>query len=121
MDAARCLKFMEEKEDIKSEIFHVSKDANTVEDVANICQKFNPKIKKIKTNDKIPNPGYSLSNKKLLNTGFKFLYKLEESIKEMIFKWSKKDLIKDLEYVKDGESEYVDSRTKMFVYKRTNN
>ena len=119
VDAARCLKFMEEKEDIKSEIFHVSKDANTVEDVANICQKFNPKIKIIKTNDKIPNPGYSLSNKKLLNTGFKFLYKLEESIKEMIFKWSKKDLIKDLEYIKDGESEYVDSRGKISNHELT--
>ena len=35
-------------------------------------QKFNPKVEIIKTNDKVPNPGYSLSNKKLLNTGFKF-------------------------------------------------
>ena len=113
IDTARCFKFMEEKNDINKEIFHVSKDAATIADVANICKKFNPKIKIIKTNDKVPNPGYSLSNKKLLDTGFKFLYGLEESIKEMILKWSKKDLIKDLEYVKDGENEYVDSRGKI--------
>ena len=56
------------------------------------------KTKIIKTNDKVPNPGYSLSNKKLLEYSFKFLYALEPSIKEMILKWSKKDLIKNLEY-----------------------
>ena len=28
--------------------------------------------------------GFSLSNKKILSTGFKFLYTLDESIKEMI-------------------------------------
>ena len=33
--------------------------------VANLCKKFNPKIKILKTNDKVPNPGYSLSNEKL--------------------------------------------------------
>ncbi len=119
IDTARCFKFMEEKNDIKNETFNVSKDSATIEDVANICKKFNPKIKIIKTNDKVPNPGYSLSNKKLLNTGFKFLYGLEESIKEMIFKWSKKDLIKDLEYVRDGENEYVDSRGKISNHELT--
>jgi len=119
IDTARCFKFMEEKNDIKNETFNVSKDSATTEDVANICKKFNPKIKIIKTNDKVPNPGYSLSNKKLLNTGFKFLYGLEESIKEMIFKWSKKDLIKDLEYVRDGENEYVDSRGKISNHELT--
>jgi len=110
---------MEEKDNIKNETFNVSKDSSTIENVANICKKFNPKIKIIKTNDKVPNPGYSLSNKKLLDTGFKFLYGLEESIKEMIFKWSKKDLVKDLEYVRDGENEYVDSRGKISNHELT--
>ena len=119
IDTARCFKFMEKREDIKNEIFNVSKDSITVEDVANLCKKFNSKIKIIKTNDKVPNPGYSLSNKKLLDSGFKFLYALEESIKEMILKWSKKDLIKDLEYVKDGEDEYIDSRGKISNHELT--
>jgi len=113
IDVARCFKFMEEKDEIKKEIFNVSKDTITVEEVASLCKKINSKLEIIKTNDKIPNPGYSLSNKKLLKTGFKFLYSLEESLKEMIFKWSTQIFIKDLEYVKDGENEYVDQRGKI--------
>ena len=119
IDTARCFKFMEERKDIKSEIFNVSKDKVTVQEVANICKKFNPKTQIIKTNDKIPNPGYSLTNKKLLDTGFKFLYALEESVKDMIYKWSKKDLRKDLEYVKNGENEYADSRGKISNHELT--
>ncbi len=119
IDTARCFKFMEEREDIINEVFHVSKDAVTVEDVANLCKKFNPKVKIVKTNDKVPNPGYSLSNQKLLNVGFKFLYALEESIKEMIFNWSKQDLIKDLEFVKNGEDEYIDERGKISNHELT--
>ena len=119
IDTARCFKFMEERKDIKSEIFNVSKDKVTVQEVANICKKFNPKTQIIKTNDKIPNPGYSLTNKKLLDTGFKFLYSLEESVKDMIYKWSKKNLRKDLEYVKNGENEYADSRGKISNHELT--
>ena len=64
------------------------------------AKNINPKIELRETNDEIPNLGFSLSNKKILNTGFKFLYNLEECLKEMINKWSKQNLIKDLEYVK---------------------
>ncbi len=119
IDTARCFKFMEEKDKIKKEIFNVSKDTITVEEVANICKKINTKLKIIKTNDKVPNPGYSLSSKKLLNSGFKFLYSLEESLKEMISKWSTQVRIKDLEYVKDGENEYVDQRGKISNHELT--
>ena len=45
-----------------------------------------------------------------MNTGFKFLYNLDQNIKEMIQKWSKQNLIKDLEHVKDGENLFIDSR-----------
>ena len=113
IDAARCFKFMEERDDIKSNTFNLSKDSVTVEEVANICKKINPKTKIIKTEDLIPNPGYSLSNKKLLNVGFKFLYGLEESIEEMILKWSKQSITKKLENVKKGEKEFVDERGKI--------
>jgi len=119
IDVVRCFKFMEERDDIKMEIFNVSKENITVEGVANICKKLNPKTKIIKTNDKIPSLGYSLSNKKLLKSGFKFLYNLEESIKEMILKWSKKELIKDLEYIKNGENEYSDIRGKISNHELT--
>ena len=71
IDVARCFKFMEEKDEIKSEIFNLTKDTLTVKEVAEICKKHNPKINLKETNDEVPNLGFSLSNKKLLNTGFK--------------------------------------------------
>ena len=110
IDVARCFKFMEEKKEIKSETFNLTKETLTVKEVAEICKKHNPKVKLKETNDEVPNLGFSLSNKKLLNTGFKFLYNLDQNIKEMIEKWSKQDLIKDLEHVKNGENLFVDDR-----------
>ena len=110
IDVARCFKFMEEKNEIKSEIFNLTKDTLSVSEVAKICKKYNPKIALKETNDEVPNLGFSLSNKKLLNTGFEFLYNLDQNIKEMIHKWSKQDLIKDLEHIKDGENLFIDKR-----------
>jgi nucleoside-diphosphate-sugar epimerase/dTDP-4-dehydrorhamnose 3,5-epimerase-like enzyme len=110
IDVARCFKFMEEKNEINSEVFNLTKDTLTVKEVAEICKKYNPKITLRETNDEVPNLGFSLSNKKLLNTGFEFLYNLNENIKEMIIKWSKQELIKDLEHVRDGKNLFVDKR-----------
>ena len=110
IDVARCFKFMEEKDEIKSDIFNLTKDTLTVKKVAEICKKYNPKIELKETNDEIPNLGFSLSNKKLLKTGFKFLYGIDKSIKEMIHKWSKQNLTKELEHVRDGENLFEDSR-----------
>ena len=110
IDVARCFKFMEEKNEINSEIFNLTKDTLTVKEVAEICKKYNPKITLKETNDEVPNLGFSLSNKKLLKTGFEFLYNLNQNIKEMIHKWSKQDLIKELEHVKDGENLFIDKR-----------
>ena len=119
IDVARCFKFMEENDHIKSEIFNLTKDTLTVKEVANICKKHNPKIKLQETNDEIPNLGFSLSNKKILKTGFKFLYNIDQNIKEMIEKWSKQNFIKDLEYVKNGENLYVDNRGKISNHELT--
>ncbi len=119
IDVARCFKFMEEREDINNELFNFTKDTVTVKEVAEICKKFNPKIQLTETNDEIPNLGFSLSNKKILTTGFKFLYNLEESIKEMIFKWSDHNITKELEYVVDGQNEYVDARGKISNHELT--
>ena len=119
IDVARCFKFMEERNDLNSDIFNLTKDTVTVKEVAEICKKYNPKVSLRETNDEIPNLGFSLSNKKILKTGFKFLYSLEESIKEMIFKWSKQNLIKDLEHVRDGENEFIDERGKISNHELT--
>ena len=119
IDVARCFKFMEEREDLSSETFNLTKDTLTVKEVAEICKKHNPKITLRETNDEIPNLGFSLSNKKILNSGFKFLYGLDESIKEMISKWSTQDLIKDLEHVRDGDNLFIDKRGKISNHELT--
>ena len=63
---------MEERNDIHSEIFNLTKDTLTVKEVAEICKKYNPKISLRETNDEIPNLGFSLSNKKLLKLDLNF-------------------------------------------------
>ena len=113
IDVARCFKYMEERQDISSEIFNLTKDTITVKEVAVICKKYNSKITLKETNDEIPNLGFSLSNKKILKLGFEFLYNLDESIKEMINKWSKLNITKDLEHVRNGEKEFIDKRGKI--------
>ena len=119
IDVARCFKFMEERSDINNQLFNLTKDTVTVKEVAEICKKYNPKVTLRETNDEIPNLGFSLSNKKILKTGFKFLYALDECLREMILKWSKQDLIKDLEHVRDGDDEFVDSRGKISNHELT--
>ena len=119
IDVARCFKLMEESEDISSEIFNLVKDTVTVKEVAEICKKYNPRLILKETNDEVPNLGFSLSNKKILNTGFKFLFSLDQSIEEMISKWSKQNLIKDLEHARGGDNEYIDSRGKISNHELT--
>ena len=119
IDVARCFKSMEERNDISSEIFNLTKDTVTVKEVAEICKKYSPKVILKETNDEVPNLGFSLSNKKILSTGFKFLYNLDQSIKEMISKWSKQNITEDLEYVRNGENEYIDSRGKISNHELT--
>ena len=83
IDVARCFKFMEEKNEINSEIFNLTKETLTVKEVAEVCKKYNPKIRLKETNDEVPNLVFFIKQK-LLNTGFEFLYNLDQNIKEMI-------------------------------------
>ena len=119
IDVVRCMKFMEEKENIKKEIFNLVKETVTVKEVAEICKKHNPKVIIKTTDDEIPNLGYTLSNKKLMNTGFKFLYNLDGCISEMINKWSYINNDNDLEYKVRGEKEFIDRRGKISNYELT--
>ena len=119
IDVVRCMKFMDDNNKINREIFNLTKEIATVKEVAEICKKFNPKTTIKITEDETPNPGYSLSNKKLLNTGFKFFYSLEESISTMIKQWSYKQNNFDLEYKSRGEKEFVDKRGKISNYELT--
>ena len=116
IDVARCMKFMGESKKINNETFNLTKESVTVKEVAEICKKINPKMSIKTTDDETPNLGYTLSNKKLLKTGFKFLYNLEDSIREMITMWSKRKFNENLEYIKKGEKEFKDTRGKISNY-----
>ena len=116
IDVARCFKFVEEKKDFKSGIYNLTKENVTVKDVADVCKKINPKLEITITNDEVPNKGYSLSNKKLLSTGFEFLYDLETCVKEMITKWSYEKFDKNFEYTFKGVREFIDERGKISNY-----
>ena len=119
IDVARCFKFMAEKKDIKRETFHLAKENMTVKEVAELCKKINPNLTLIETDDEIPNLGYTISNKKLLSTGFKFRYNLEQCLKEMIINWSKREIRPELEYTIQGGKEYIDERGKISNYELT--
>ncbi len=119
IDVVRCMKFVAENDKISKEIFNLVKEQVTVKEVADICKKHNPKVSIKVTNDPIPNLGYTLSNQKILNTGFKFLYNLNESISEMIKQWTFLKNNKDLEYKSKGEKEFIDRRGKISNYELT--
>ena len=116
-DIARCLKFVGENEDINKEIFNCTNENLTVKEVAEICKSFNPKVNIVETTDEVPNLGYTLSNEKLLDTGFEFKFNVQKCIEEMIKNWS---ILKindsDLEYKIFGEKEYIDYRGKISNY-----
>ncbi len=110
IDVARCMEHVGENKGINNEIFNCVNENLTVKEVAEICKKVDNKIELVNTNDLVPNKGYSLSNKKIMNTGFKFLYKIENSIEEMISSWSDKEIINKNEDVEIGSDDFIDSR-----------
>ena len=116
IDVVRCMKFMEENSEIKNEIFHLVNEQTTVKQVAEICKKINPNLNLQVTDDEIPNEGYTLSNHKLLKTGFKFLYNVEDSIKQMIGQWLFKKNTNNLEHIFKGQNEFIDFRGKISNY-----
>ena len=109
-DVARCMEFVGENKNINNEIFNCVNENLTVKDVANICKKVNKNLIVISTDDPVPNKGYTLSNKKIKNEGFKFLYKIENSIEEMIHAWSDRNLITLNEDIKVGADNFEDAR-----------
>ena len=110
IDVVRCMKFMADQTGINNEIFNLSSEETNVKAVAKICKKIKPDIRIIKTKDETPNLGYSLSNRKLLKTGFKFLYNIEDSIRLMVNKWSYKKESMHLEKIYKGSNKFKDKR-----------
>jgi len=118
-DVARCFKFFEEDLENINQIFHLSNENTSVLEVAKICKSINSNVQLFKTEDEIPNLGYTISNKKLLKTGFNFLYNLRESIQEMIQKWSFSFKNMSLEYIEEGGNEFIDNRGVIRNYELT--
>ncbi len=108
VDVARAMKHLIES--THTGTYHISNENVTIKEVAQICKEVNPKVTLIETDDEIPNLGYTLSNKKLLGTGFKFLYNIKDSIREMVTSWSYKNTSTPDEYIIRGGKEYRDQR-----------
>lgn len=118
-DVVRAMKFLAEDQNVSKETFHCSNDNVTVKEVADICKDINPKVELVETDDEIPNLGYTISNKKILSTGFEFKYSLRESLQEMISAWSVKTQFDTLELIQKGKKEFIDDRGKISNYELT--
>ena len=109
-DVARCMEFVGENDDIRNEIYNCVNENLTVKLVADICKKINKDVQIINTKDSVPNKGYSLSNKKIKNAGFEFLYNVEKSIEEMVESWKDKAIITSNEEIETGADNFIDDR-----------
>ena len=109
-DVARCMEFVGENSEIKNEIFNCVNENLTVKQVADICKKVNKHVQIVNTKDSVPNKGYSLSNKKIKNAGFEFLYNVEKSIEEMVGSWRDREIITTNEEVEIGADNFIDDR-----------
>ncbi len=110
LDVARCLHFTGENNQINKEIFNCVNENLTVKEIGKICKKINKNIDLNLTDDEIPNLGYSLSNKKIKNHGFKFLYGVEESIKVMFDSWKDREILNENEFIEVGKNSFIDDR-----------
>lgn len=118
IDVVRCFKFAFDNK-IKNQIFNLSNENTSVKGVAQLIKKINPLVKVKINNYPIPNRGYTLSNKKILNAGFKFLYNLEDSLKEMFKNWKFNDNSEELEYKIHGKDKFFDKRGLISNYELT--
>lgn len=92
-DVARFFEYLIDCDNFHNgEIFHLINENYSVKQIAEICKEFVPELEIISTNDEIPNKGYTLSNEKILETGFKFSQDLRTEIANMIKLWKNKTL-----------------------------
>ena len=109
-DTVRCLMFVGENSEINREVFHCVNENYTVKEVADICKNINPNLNLVDTDDEIPNLGYTLSNKKILETGFEFTHTVKKSLQEMITSWKSGNQLLSNEYIFQGQDNFEDNR-----------
>lgn len=110
IDVARAIVFFSFNVSFYGSTFHLSNENVTVKDVAYMCKDINPSTIIQETDDLIPNAGYTLSNQKLLSTGFRFIFNLKDSLKEMIQYWSFNPAKLPEETVSSGQNTFADDR-----------
>ena len=110
VDVARCLNFVGENTETNNEIYHVANESMTIKELAQVCKKYNKDLILKNTNDEIPSKGTTLSNKKIKNAGFSFLYNINQAIEEMHAAWMKKNQISGNELLETGQDDFIDSR-----------
>ncbi len=108
-DVTSFMKFIAH-EDIENELFHISSENLSVKDVADILREINPNQQIIETQDEIPNLGYTISNKKMLTTGFTIKNNLRDSLNDMFINWTKKRSSELDEYIAKGADIFQDDR-----------
>ena len=90
-DVAKAIEFMIDDhfndQKFNQEIYNLSNQSLTVEEIAKICQKYKPDLEITKTNDPIPNLGYIFDYKKIIDTGFIFKENVDTHIFDMINYW----------------------------------
>lgn len=119
IDVIRCIKFVVKDKNIIREVFNLTNEGMTVKEIAEICKEIKPDLNIVESNDEIPNLGYTLSNEKIKRIGFDFIYDIKYCIKEMINNWSYKENPEELEYIINGQKEYIDERGKISNYELT--
>lgn len=88
-DVARALKFLAESK-YNKEIFHLVNENLRVNELAKICKRYNPDLQIEEVGEEMISDGYSLSNSKLLKTGFKFRQSIDKEIGKMVKMWNNK-------------------------------
>ena len=109
-DVARSMMFTGESTKIEKQIFNIVNENLTVRQIAEICKTINKKLTINLTTDPVPNKGYSLSNAKIKNEGFKFLYNFKDSAKDFIKDIKNIEIISNNELLEKGADDFVDER-----------
>lgn len=88
-DVARAILFLSENR-FNQEIFNIVHENVKVKDIAQICKKYLNQVQIEEVKNETPNEGYTLSNKKIIDTGFIFEQNLNTEIGKMIYAWKNK-------------------------------
>lgn len=109
-DVARAFMFVGENDEIENEILNCVNEHYTIKQAAEICKKINKNISIKNIDKKVPNKGYSLSNKKIKSLGFNFLYNFKNSVGDFSKSLSDVDKLIDNELIEIGKDNFIDNR-----------